>query len=72
MRRRSGSLFDATIPPADQVEYDVAERWYDESGQARRCRVWDDASEDPQMRLVRTIDLHPEADENETEVEGDR
>jgi CRISPR-associated endonuclease/helicase Cas3 len=63
-----GSAFDETRSDL----YDIADRWEDESG-ARRARVWDDAPHpDPggRMRLVRTIDTRPPADEeSEADVE---
>jgi len=43
--------------------YDVSEKWFDEEGQSRRCRVWDDAEPPAGMRLVRTIDTRADAEE---------
>lgn len=43
--------------------YDVSEKWFDEEGQSRRGRVWDDAEPPAGMRLVRTIDTRADAEE---------
>jgi CRISPR-associated endonuclease/helicase Cas3 len=48
--------------------YDVSEKWFDEEGQSRRGRVWDDAEPPAGMRLVRTIDTR--ADEEEETAEN--
>jgi CRISPR-associated endonuclease/helicase Cas3 len=52
--------------------YDVADEWWDENGSRRRVRVWGDDPEFEEkttdMRLVRTIDTNPAAEEKE---EGD-
>jgi len=48
--------------------YDVADLWNDK-GNARRTRIWDDDPRPDGMRLVRTIDLRPEADEEADEIE---
>ena len=42
--------------------YDVADRWMDETNAPRRCRVWDDDDGPERMRLLRTLDLRPDAD----------
>jgi CRISPR-associated endonuclease/helicase Cas3 len=71
---RSLGLFDgdARFQREHQDLYDVADDWWGENGERRRIRVWQD---DPQfgektkgMRLIRTIDTNPEAEEEE---EGD-
>lgn len=54
---------------ADRSRYDVADQWLDQAGTARRCRVWDDDASRDGMRLVRTIDIVPDADEAEKEEE---
>ncbi|HEY7327595.1 MAG TPA: type I-U CRISPR-associated helicase/endonuclease Cas3 [Gemmataceae bacterium] len=46
--------------PAEQL--DVADQWY-QHGQQRRMRIWDGEDEPEGMRLVRTIDINPDADE---------
>ncbi len=43
--------------------YDVSEKWFDEEGQSRRGRVWDDTEPPADMRLVRTIDTRADAEE---------
>lgn len=50
--------------------YDVADRWNDDKDNARRMRIWDDDQRPDDMRLVRTIDLRPEAQE-EADDEGE-
>jgi len=50
--------------------YDVADRWNDENGHPRRLRVWDDAPAPDGMRLVRTIDIRPDADELDHDEES--
>jgi CRISPR-associated endonuclease/helicase Cas3 len=50
--------------------YDVADEWYedDEQQRPRRKRVWDDGHAPNGMRLIRTIDTNPDAeDEDESE-----
>lgn len=53
-------------------QYDVADRWNDENGNPRRLRVWDDdsAAGGMPMRLVRTIDVQPDADEQDQDEES--
>jgi CRISPR-associated endonuclease/helicase Cas3 len=68
---RSGSegLLDGTAPfEEDQrAAYDVADVWMDEHNEPRRRRIWDEAPVPAGMRLIRAIDMRPEAAE---EVEG--
>jgi CRISPR-associated endonuclease/helicase Cas3 len=62
---------EASYRPEQRDQYDVADEWLDVDGRSRRCRLWDDDEPgDPLMRLVRVIDLRPDADENENEVKG--
>jgi len=49
--------------------YDVADKWMDEKNASRRCRVWDDDEPPERMRLVRAIDLRPDADRDDDEGE---
>jgi CRISPR-associated endonuclease/helicase Cas3 len=51
--------------------YDVADRWNDDNDNPRRARRWDDDRRPDGMRLVRTIDLRPEADEEADEIEDE-
>ncbi len=44
-------------------QYDVADQWPDSDGHFRRRRVWDDDETPDGMRLIRTIDIRPDADE---------
>jgi len=48
--------------------YDVADLWNDK-GNPRRTRIWDNDPRPDGMRLVRTIDLRPGADEEADEIE---
>jgi CRISPR-associated endonuclease/helicase Cas3 len=59
----------AVFVPDHAASYDVGDRWMDEQQRPNRCRVWDDErSPDHEMQLVRTIDLRPNAvDENQNE-----
>jgi len=50
-------------------QYDVADRWNDEHGNPRRLRVWDDTPAPDGMRLVRTIDILPDADDERDQDE---
>jgi CRISPR-associated endonuclease/helicase Cas3 len=57
--------------------YDVADEWWDENGSRRRVRVWGDDPELDEktsgMRLIRTIDTNPGAEEEEeAETTGPR
>jgi CRISPR-associated endonuclease/helicase Cas3 len=52
---------------------DVADEWRDGQRARRRCRIWDNDDVPAGMRLVRTIDTRPEAEnEEETESAGRR
>lgn len=45
--------------------YDVADQWLDEKNVRRRRRVWDDDPIPQGMRLLRTIDTHADAEEDD-------
>ncbi len=70
---RSTGMLDrkAGFDETRRTSYDVADMWVDGNNNPRRCRVWDD--DDPpkgmRMRLVRTIDTQPEADDAAEEDE---
>lgn len=49
--------------------YDVADQWWNSDGSPRRCRVWDDEEPPAGMRLVRTVDLRPRADDDPGDAE---
>lgn len=51
--------FDETL----YDRYDVSGAWQDEDGKVRRCRAWDDDTPPDGMRLVRTIDVLPDAED---------
>ena len=64
-------MLSGTAAFDEHRQYDVADRWNDEKGNPRRLRVWDDDPAPDGMRLVRTIDTRPDADdEQEHEEEG--
>jgi len=74
----SKGLLDGDSDSDQDTNYDVADEWQDEKGRSRRIRAWDG---DPQlmekikgMRLIRTIDTEPTADNGleENEVAGRR
>lgn len=69
-----GGLRDGLLDGNSETADDVADNWLDDSGNPRRIRVWND---DPQFdekingkRLIRRIDVNPDADEAESEEEG--
>jgi CRISPR-associated endonuclease/helicase Cas3 len=51
---------------------DVADEWFDDHGSRRRIRVWDNETPPEGMRLIRTIDTNPLAEEQETETRARR
>lgn len=61
---------EQTAETSTRVPHDVADEWYEDTGQMlkRRIRVWDDAAVPNGMRLVRTIDTKPLADEDEADA----
>lgn len=61
-----GFLKGDSKPQANE-SYDVADEWLDANGNHSRLRVWDDEPAPSGMRLIRTIDLDPYADEAEGE-----
>jgi len=48
--------FVGTAPFSPGAPYDVADRWFDETGAPWRTRLWDANDPPPGMRLVRTLD----------------
>ncbi len=52
---------------AAREQLDVADELY-QDGEQHRKRIWDDDRPPPYMRLVRTIDTNPEADQAEEET----
>jgi CRISPR-associated endonuclease/helicase Cas3 len=62
-----GGMLDGSSDEAN----DVADEWFADikRTQKRRTRVWDDAGLCPGMRWIRTIDLHPELDEEDGDDE---
>jgi len=47
--------------------YDVSDQWADQNNNRLRCRVWDDEEPPLGMRLIRTIDTRPYAEDDEEE-----
>ncbi len=64
-----GGLLSGGAEYDEHRQYDVADRWLDEDGGARRLRVWDDDAAPDGMRLVTTIDTRPDAEEEQEEDE---
>lgn len=62
-------MLSGTATFDEQRQYDVADRWNDEKGHPRRFRVWDDAPTPDGMRLVRTIDIRPDTDDEQDQDE---
>jgi CRISPR-associated endonuclease/helicase Cas3 len=53
----------ADFDEAQRQSYDVSDQWRDENETRRRCRVWDNDEPPKGMRLVRTIDTRPDAED---------
>ncbi len=55
---------------AERDNYDISDKWLDESGAARRCRIRGDDDQKPPigMRLIRRIDLRMDSDEDAEEM----
>jgi len=56
-------MLDGRAALDETLRYDVADLWNYDKDNPRRARRWDDDPRPGGMRLVRTIDLRPEADE---------
>lgn len=67
----AGGLSNGMLDRTSETAADVADQWRDEQGRQRRVRVWDDDPAFDQktqgMRLIRTIDTRPDADEEAEE-----
>ncbi len=48
-------MLDGNVPFANEIAYDVADEWRNESGQQIRCRIWQGEAAPAGMRLVRTL-----------------
>lgn len=61
----TGGLEKGMLNGRAEFANDVANRWYEDKGQAvpRRARVWDEDSPPKGMALIRTIDIRPGTDE---------
>ncbi len=62
---------DEPFDDSQKTCYDVSDQWFDDHGQSRRCRVWDDANPPAGMRLVRTIDILASKEEGVEEGEAE-
>lgn len=66
-------LLDANAVFGENIEYDIADQWRNEQGEARRCRrLWDDKTPPATMRLVVTIDTRPDIDDENAEESENR
>jgi CRISPR-associated endonuclease/helicase Cas3 len=59
-------MLDGNSPQAG----DIADAAFDECGRRRRQRKWDEAPVPEGLRIIRTIDTKPDADESRIEEEG--
>ena len=66
---KSGMLDGKAPFGATRDDYDVADKWMDTDDTPRRARVWDSDARPDRMRLMRTIDTRPDADEMDEENE---
>jgi CRISPR-associated endonuclease/helicase Cas3 len=57
----AGGLSEGSLDGDSNKANDVADLWQDAKGNQRRIRVWDDKI--TEMRLIRTIDIDPEAED---------
>jgi CRISPR-associated endonuclease/helicase Cas3 len=61
---RSGMLDgSATSDDTRCDDCDVADEWFDDDNRSRRRRIWDEEPAPEEMRLVREIDIRPDADD---------
>lgn len=66
-----GGMLDGKAPfDATRDDYDVADKWMDTDNTPRRSRVWDSARRPDRMRLVRSIDTRPDAEETDEDDEN--
>jgi len=65
-----GGLRDGLLDGDSETARDVADEWRDENGNRRRIRVWDGDPVPDGMRLIRTVDTKPYAEEEEEEGEA--
>jgi CRISPR-associated endonuclease/helicase Cas3 len=66
-----GGMLDGKAPfDATRDDYDVADKWMDTDNTPRRSRVWDSAPRPDRMRLVRSIDTRPDAEDTNEDDEN--
>lgn len=58
---------NAAFERGQRQNYDVSDRWHDSNNTLYRSRIWDDEKPPAEMRLLRTIDTRPDADEDQGE-----
>jgi CRISPR-associated endonuclease/helicase Cas3 len=59
-----GGLNEGRLNGSSEHANDVSSEWFDENNNRRRLRIWDDEPAPDGMRLIRTIDTDPDADED--------
>jgi len=65
----NNGMLDGQADYREGVDYDVADKWFDETGTSRRLRIWDNESIPDNMRVIRQIDCRPYLDDDEEEQE---
>ncbi len=69
----AGGLENGMLVSDSAFADDVADKWFDEQGASRRRRsVWDDETRPVGMRLIRTIDTRPDAEDDDDDDFGTR
>lgn len=65
-----GGLANGLLDGKSENATDVADEWYHDRQKTARCRVrvWDDEPVPTGMRLIRTVDTRPDADEHDGEA----
>ena len=64
----AGGLKNGMLASDSETANDVADEWRNDKNQQRRMRVWDDDPVPTSVRLIRTIDTKPNADEEEEDA----
>ncbi len=65
-------FLDGKAPFDETRRYDVSDQWIDQNETSLRCRIWDNEEQPMSMRLIRTIDIRPDADDEGEEWIYDR
>ena len=61
----AGGLENGFLMGSSPKADDVADDWFTDQGERRRTRIWDDEPAPSSMRLIRTIDIKPETEDDE-------